>query len=60
MLTLDVWPHTVPDDYGEIGAEMFHPPPPDTPSDTLWLTNVTHPTSWSTSRRKLTIRARRC
>ncbi len=44
MLTLDVWPHTVPDDYGEIGAEMFHPPPPDTPSDTLWLTNVTHPT----------------
>jgi acetyl esterase/lipase len=44
MLVIDVWPDNVPNDYGEIGAETFHPPPPGAPEDTKWLTNVTHPT----------------
>jgi acetyl esterase/lipase len=44
MEVIEVWPGKVPDDYGEIGEEMFRPPWSEEAKVARWLTNVTKPT----------------
>jgi acetyl esterase/lipase len=39
-----LWPGEVPEDYGEIGAEMFREPWSEEAKSAQWLTNVTKPT----------------